>query len=75
MNTLASTFASRSRARKMKICQQLSMMKKQDLSTSAYFCKMKSLAAIGTVLDDDEFISYVLYGLRPDWLGICYFHL
>jgi hypothetical protein len=64
---LESMFASRSKARIIQICTQLTAAKKKGTPAANYFRHMKSLAdtlaAIGKPLHEKETISYILAGL------------
>ena len=46
-------------------------MKKKDLSTNAYFHKMKcfadAMAMVGSPITDDELIDYIVIGLGPQF--------
>ncbi|KAK1648387.1 hypothetical protein QYE76_066192 [Lolium multiflorum] len=70
-SSLHSMFASQNRARVMQIRYQLSNIRKKDLSASAYFNRVKSLAdsmaAIGAPLRDDEVLGYMLAGLGSEY--------
>lgn len=61
-------FPSQSKARVVEIRMQLSNFKKRDLFASVYFNRMKEwadmLASIGQPLRDEEFMSYLLSGVR-----------
>jgi hypothetical protein len=60
-------FSSTIRARAVQVCVDLATTKKRDLSTTDYFCKIKSLAAELAATDaplrTDEIIAYLLAGL------------
>jgi hypothetical protein len=64
-------YASRSCARVIQICSQLTSAKKKGLHVANYLYNMKKLAdmlaAIGRPLHDKEVISYVLAGLGPNY--------
>ena len=64
-------FSSQSKSRVLQLRSQLSRMKKEDLSASAYYTKMKGLAdemaAAGKKLDDDDIIEYILNGLDAEY--------
>jgi len=69
--TLDSSFSSQSLARSSAIRNQLGEVKKNDLSVTAFFNKVKSLAdtlsSIGKPLRDEEFTSFILNGLDDDY--------
>ncbi|XP_073355674.1 uncharacterized protein [Aegilops tauschii subsp. strangulata] len=69
--TLDSSFSSQSLARSSAIRNQLGEVKKNDLSVTAFFNKVKSLAdtlsSIGKPLRDEEFTSFILNGLDEDY--------
>ncbi|XP_073368066.1 uncharacterized protein [Aegilops tauschii subsp. strangulata] len=69
--TLDSSFSSQPLARSSAIRNQLGEVKKHDLSVTAYFNKVKSLAdtlsSIGKPLRDEEFTSFILNGLDEDY--------
>ncbi|XP_073358178.1 uncharacterized protein [Aegilops tauschii subsp. strangulata] len=69
--TLDSNFSSQSLARSSAIRNQLGEVKKNDLSVTAFFNKVKSLAdtlsSIGKPLRDEEFTSFILNGLDEDY--------
>lgn len=63
-------FSSQSRSRILQLRSHLSREKKGELSASAYYSKMKSIAemaAIGKKIDDDELISFVLNRLDSEY--------
>jgi hypothetical protein len=68
---LEGMFSSRSRARVIQICTQLTAAKKKGTPVADYFRQMKhladTLAAIGQPLREEETISYILAGLGPDY--------
>ncbi|XP_073355299.1 uncharacterized protein [Aegilops tauschii subsp. strangulata] len=69
--TLDSSFSSQSLARSSAIRNQLGEVKKNDLSVTTFFNKVKSLAdtlsSIGKSLRDEEFTSFILNGLDEDY--------
>jgi hypothetical protein len=64
-------YATQSRARAMQLRMQLTTLKKNDLSATDYFSRVKgltdNLAAAGEPLRDDEIIAYVLTGLPEEY--------
>ncbi|WVZ95461.1 hypothetical protein U9M48_041224 [Paspalum notatum var. saurae] len=68
---LEGMFSASSKARVTNLRMQLSTLKKGNMSTAAYFTKMRSiqdeLAAIGKVIEDNEMVSYILTGLDFDY--------
>lgn len=64
-------FSSQSRARVTNLRVALATTKKGNMSTAAYFAKMKALgdefATTGRVLDEEEMVSYILTGLDMDY--------
>lgn len=68
---LEQMFSSVSRARVIQIRMQLTSLKKNDMSMTNYFHKVKNLAdtlsAIGQHLPDEEIVSYMLAGLDSDY--------
>nr|XP_020191183.1 endochitinase A-like [Aegilops tauschii subsp. strangulata] len=69
--TLDSSFSSQSLACSSAIRNQLGEVKKNDISVTAFFNKVKSLAdtlsSIGKPLRDEEFTSFILNGLDEDY--------
>ncbi|XBH94356.1 hypothetical protein VPH35_085149 [Triticum aestivum] len=69
--TLHDLFASQNRARIMQLRYQLSNLKKNDLTASEYYRKMRgfadAMASIGKPLQDDEVLGYILAGLGPEF--------
>ena len=69
--TLDSSFSPQSLTRSSAIRNQLGEVKKNDLSVTAFFNKVKSLAdtlsSIGKPLRDEEFTSFILNGLDEDY--------
>ena len=63
--------SSKSRSRIQQLRSTLNDTKKNDLSATKYFAKMKTfaseLAAAGKALDDDELIWYILHGLGSSY--------
>ena len=72
---LVESFSAQSRARQIQLRSAIGNARKGDLSTSAYFMKMKGLAdelaAAGKPLEEDDIISHILEGLmhEPDYNG------
>jgi hypothetical protein len=60
-------FASRTRARAIQTRAQLAVAKKKGMPAVDYFRHMKTLAAIGQPLREEEVIAYILAGLGPDY--------
>lgn len=64
-------FASHTRTRTINIRLVLSTTKKETMTVSQYYTKMKALgdemAAAGKPLDDEEMIGYILNGLESDF--------
>jgi hypothetical protein len=64
-------YAAQSRACAMQLRMQLTTLKKNDLSATDYFSRVKeltdNLAAAGEPLRDDEIIAYVLTGLPEEY--------
>jgi hypothetical protein len=64
-------YVAQSRARAMQLRMQLTTLKKNDLSATDYFSRVKeltdNLAAAGEPLRDDEIIAYVLTGLPEEY--------
>jgi hypothetical protein len=69
--TLADLYSSQTRARSVNTRIALATTKKHQLSVSDYYAKMSQLAddlaASGTLLRDDEFITYLLAGLDEEY--------
>jgi hypothetical protein len=68
--TLADLYSSQTRARSVNTHIALATTKKHQLSVSDYYAKMSQLAddlaASGTLLRDDEFVTYLLAGLDEE---------
>jgi hypothetical protein len=64
-------YAAQSRVSAMQLRMQLATLKKQDLSATDYFNRVKNLAdnltAIGAPLRDDEVVAYILTGLPEEY--------
>lgn len=64
-------FASHTRARTVNVRLALATTKKEDMTISRYYSKMKSLgdemAAAGKPLEDEQMTSYILNGLDPEY--------
>jgi hypothetical protein len=67
---LADLYSSQTRARSVNTHIALATTKKHQLSVSDYYAKMSQLAddlaASGTLLRDDEFVTYLLAGLDEE---------
>jgi hypothetical protein len=70
-NKLDSLYCAQSRASAMQIRMQLATIKKQDLSATDYYNRVKhladTLAVIGAPLHDDEIVAYLLTGLPEEY--------
>jgi hypothetical protein len=68
---LNAMFASQSRARTMQLRLCLSTTRKSEMTAAVYFNKMKGyaneMAAAGKMLEDEDFIAYLLAGLDYDY--------
>jgi hypothetical protein len=68
---LNSMFALQSRVRTMQLRSRLSTTRKGEMSTTAYFSKMKGFAnemdSAEKPLEDEDFIAYLLAGLDYDY--------
>jgi hypothetical protein len=67
-------FASQSHAHTIQLRTHLAITQKGDLSAVAYYCRMMDFAAFademdaaGKLLEDEDFVSYVLAGLDQDY--------
>lgn len=64
-------FASHTRARTVNIRLALATTKKENMTVSQYYGKMKGfgdeMAAAGKPIDDEEMVAFILNGLNPDY--------
>jgi hypothetical protein len=67
VGVIKAMFASQSRTRVSNLCVALARMRKDTMTMTQYFTKMKGfaneLAAAGRPIDDEELIEYLLAGL------------
>jgi hypothetical protein len=73
-NLLTSMFSSQSRARIIQLRTRLSMTRKGDQSTVAYYNKLKwyadEMPVVGKPLEDEDFVLYLLAGLGQDYNSV-----
>jgi hypothetical protein len=69
--TLASLYSTQTRARSVNTRIALATTRKNQVSISDYFTKMRSyadeMASVGAAFTDEELVSYILAGLDEDY--------